>query len=56
MWWCGPRWRAADSDVPALAALYMAAGATWWIETAKPEPEWWEGVTRRVAAGVLGGA
>ena len=26
------------------------------FETAKPEPEWWEGVTRRVAAGVLGGA
>jgi alkanesulfonate monooxygenase SsuD/methylene tetrahydromethanopterin reductase-like flavin-dependent oxidoreductase (luciferase family) len=43
-------------EVPALAAPYQAAGATWWIETAKPEPEWWEGVTRRVAGGVLGGA
>jgi alkanesulfonate monooxygenase SsuD/methylene tetrahydromethanopterin reductase-like flavin-dependent oxidoreductase (luciferase family) len=47
---------AQPADVPALAAPYQAAGATWWIETAKPEPEWWEGVTRRVAAGVLGGA
>ncbi len=24
--------------VPGLAAPYQAAGATWWIETAKPEP------------------
>ena len=47
---------ARPADVPALAAPYQAAGATWWIETAKPEPDWWEGVTRRVAAGVLGGA
>ena len=42
--------------VPGLAAPYQAAGATWWIETAKPEPHWWEGITARVAAGVLGGA
>ena len=47
---------ARPADVPTLAAPYQAAGATWWIETAKPEPDWWEGVTRRVAAGVLGGA
>jgi len=47
---------ARPADVPALAAPYQAAGATWWIETAKPEPDWWEGVTRRVAGGVLGGA
>jgi len=47
---------AEPGEVPALADTYQAAGATWWIETAKPEPEWWEGVTRRVAAGVLGGA
>jgi hypothetical protein len=39
-----------------MAAPYRAAGATWWIETAKPEPHWWEGITQRVAAGVLGGA
>ena len=42
--------------VPGLAAPYQAAGATWWIETAKPEPHWWEGITARVGAGVLGGA
>ena len=47
---------AHPGEVPAVAAAYQAAGATWWIETAKPEPEWWDGVTRRVAAGVLGGA
>jgi alkanesulfonate monooxygenase SsuD/methylene tetrahydromethanopterin reductase-like flavin-dependent oxidoreductase (luciferase family) len=38
--------------VPGLAVPYTEAGATWWIETAKPEPGWWEGVTQRVAAGV----
>jgi hypothetical protein len=47
---------AQPGEVPALVAPYRAAGATWWIETAKPEPERWEGVTQRVAAGVLGGA
>jgi hypothetical protein len=48
---------AADpAAVPGVAAPYRAAGATWWIETAKPEPHWWEGITQRVAAGVLGGA
>jgi alkanesulfonate monooxygenase SsuD/methylene tetrahydromethanopterin reductase-like flavin-dependent oxidoreductase (luciferase family) len=40
--------------VPALAEPYEEAGATWWIETAKPQPYWWEGITARVAAGVLG--
>jgi len=47
---------AEPGEIPALAAPYQEAGATWWIETAKPEPEWWEGVTRRVATGVLGEA
>ena len=47
---------AHPGEVPAVAAAYQAAGATWWIETAKPEPDWWDGVTRRVAGGVLGGA
>ena len=46
---------AADAgEVPAVAVPYQEAGATWWIETAKPEPRWWEGITARVAAGVLG--
>ena len=46
---------AEPGEIPALAAPYQEAGATWWIETAKPEPGWWEGVTQRVAAGVLSG-
>jgi alkanesulfonate monooxygenase SsuD/methylene tetrahydromethanopterin reductase-like flavin-dependent oxidoreductase (luciferase family) len=47
-------WAEVASDpaaVPALASEYAVAGATWWIETAKPEPGWWEGVQARVAAG-----
>ena len=42
--------------VPGLAEPYQAAGATWWIETAKPEPHWWKGITARVGAGVAGRA
>ena len=42
----------APRDVPELARPYQSAGATWWIETAKPEPGWWDGVRERVAAGV----
>jgi len=45
---------AEPAAVPGLAVPYQEAGATWWIETAKPEPRWWEGITDRVAAGVLG--
>src|SRR5229473_5574686 len=44
------------ADVPAqvhqIALPYQASGAPWWIETAKPEPRWWEGVQERVASGV----
>jgi hypothetical protein len=40
------------ADVPEIAKPYLASGATWWIETAKPEPRWWEGVQERVAGGV----
>jgi len=43
-------------EVPDLAVPYLAAGATWWIETAKPQRCWWEDITRRVATGVLGDA
>jgi alkanesulfonate monooxygenase SsuD/methylene tetrahydromethanopterin reductase-like flavin-dependent oxidoreductase (luciferase family) len=39
-------------DVLVLAPPYVQAGATWWIETAKPESGWWQDVQRRVAAGV----
>jgi alkanesulfonate monooxygenase SsuD/methylene tetrahydromethanopterin reductase-like flavin-dependent oxidoreductase (luciferase family) len=38
--------------VPEIARPYQASGATWWIETAKPEPRWWEGAQERVASGV----
>jgi alkanesulfonate monooxygenase SsuD/methylene tetrahydromethanopterin reductase-like flavin-dependent oxidoreductase (luciferase family) len=40
--------------LPGLARPYADAGATWWIETARPEPDWWEGVAGRVAAGPVG--
>jgi alkanesulfonate monooxygenase SsuD/methylene tetrahydromethanopterin reductase-like flavin-dependent oxidoreductase (luciferase family) len=40
--------------LPDLARPYADAGATWWIETARPEPDWWEGVQARVHAGPVG--
>ena len=43
-------------DLPELARPYAAAGATWWIETARPEPNWWEGIRARVQAGPVTGA
>jgi alkanesulfonate monooxygenase SsuD/methylene tetrahydromethanopterin reductase-like flavin-dependent oxidoreductase (luciferase family) len=42
----------APAEVAELAPAYEQAGATWWIETAKPEPGWWEGISDRVAAGL----
>ena len=39
-------------EVADLARSYEQAGATWWIETAKPEPGWWQGITQRVDAGI----
>jgi alkanesulfonate monooxygenase SsuD/methylene tetrahydromethanopterin reductase-like flavin-dependent oxidoreductase (luciferase family) len=42
---------AQPREVPALAGPYADAGATWWIETAKPEPGWQGQVTARIAAG-----
>jgi len=43
---------AVPADIPQIALPYQASGATWWIETAKPEPRWWEGAKERVASGV----
>jgi alkanesulfonate monooxygenase SsuD/methylene tetrahydromethanopterin reductase-like flavin-dependent oxidoreductase (luciferase family) len=43
---------AEPAEVPEIAVPYQASGATWWIETAKPEPRWWEGAQERVAGGV----
>jgi alkanesulfonate monooxygenase SsuD/methylene tetrahydromethanopterin reductase-like flavin-dependent oxidoreductase (luciferase family) len=40
--------------LPDIARPYTDAGATWWIETARPEPDWWEGIQARVKAGPLG--
>jgi alkanesulfonate monooxygenase SsuD/methylene tetrahydromethanopterin reductase-like flavin-dependent oxidoreductase (luciferase family) len=44
---------AADPrDLPEITRPYEEAGATWWLESARPdEPGWWEGLQRRVAAG-----
>lgn len=43
---------------PATAAAelsdYEDAGATWWIETARPGPDWYGGLRRRIAAGPSG--
>jgi alkanesulfonate monooxygenase SsuD/methylene tetrahydromethanopterin reductase-like flavin-dependent oxidoreductase (luciferase family) len=44
---------AADpAAVPPIARPYTEAGATWWIESARPGDGWWEGARQRVAAGV----
>jgi alkanesulfonate monooxygenase SsuD/methylene tetrahydromethanopterin reductase-like flavin-dependent oxidoreductase (luciferase family) len=40
--------------LPDLAGPYAEAGATWWIETARPEPQWWESIQARVKAGPQG--
>jgi hypothetical protein len=47
-------WAEVDREPGELAELarrYAAAGATWWIEKARPEPGWREGIPARVAAG-----
>ena len=47
-------WAEVASDpaaVPETARPYEQAGATWWIESARPGDGWWEGAQRRVAAG-----
>jgi len=32
---------------------YEEAGATWWLESCRPdEPGWWKAIQQRVAAGV----
>lgn len=50
-------WAEVALDPAALAAElppYGVAGATWWIETAKPEPGWLPDLRRRLAAGPVG--
>ena len=41
----------APAAVPEIIRPYEEAGATWWIESARPGDGWWDGVRRRVAAG-----
>ncbi len=41
----------APGEVAELAVPYVAAGANWWIETARPGPDWWPGIQDRVSAG-----
>jgi alkanesulfonate monooxygenase SsuD/methylene tetrahydromethanopterin reductase-like flavin-dependent oxidoreductase (luciferase family) len=41
---------ADDADqVSAELSAYTAAGATWWIETAKPEPGWQDSLRSRIS-------
>jgi alkanesulfonate monooxygenase SsuD/methylene tetrahydromethanopterin reductase-like flavin-dependent oxidoreductase (luciferase family) len=42
----------SPAEVTDQLDAYEQAGATWWIETARPEPDWWPGIRKRVAAGV----
>jgi alkanesulfonate monooxygenase SsuD/methylene tetrahydromethanopterin reductase-like flavin-dependent oxidoreductase (luciferase family) len=42
----------SPAEVTEQLGAYQEAGATWWIETARPEPDWWPGIRKRVAAGV----
>lgn len=46
-------WAEVADNPEAVAAefpAYADAGATWWIETAKPEPGWLAGLIRRIEA------
>jgi alkanesulfonate monooxygenase SsuD/methylene tetrahydromethanopterin reductase-like flavin-dependent oxidoreductase (luciferase family) len=48
-------WAEVTEDPAAVdleLAAYQKAGATWWIETAKPEAGWLEGLRARIRAGV----
>jgi alkanesulfonate monooxygenase SsuD/methylene tetrahydromethanopterin reductase-like flavin-dependent oxidoreductase (luciferase family) len=42
----------AEGEIAALLPEYQQVGVTWWIETARPEPDWWEHTQARVARGV----
>jgi hypothetical protein len=49
-------WADVAGDPGAAAEIirpYEEAGATWWLESCRPdEPGWWKGIQERVAAGV----
>jgi len=40
------------SAQPGIIEHYRDAGASWWIETGRPTPGWWEGLQERVARGL----
>ncbi len=42
---------ASAGDVAAQLPAYQDAGVTWWIESARPEPQWWQHTRARVARG-----
>lgn len=47
-------WAEVADDAGAVTGLfadYEQAGATWWIETARPVGDWWEGIKTRVSTG-----
>jgi hypothetical protein len=39
-------------DVDLVAPAYVAAGATWWIESARPGPGWQAEAASRVSRGL----
>ncbi len=41
----------AAGEVTALMPAYADAGVTWWVESARPEPQWWQRTRMRVARG-----
>jgi alkanesulfonate monooxygenase SsuD/methylene tetrahydromethanopterin reductase-like flavin-dependent oxidoreductase (luciferase family) len=50
-------WAEVAADPAAVLAElpgYDAAGTTWWIETAKPGPDWYGGLQRRINVGPTG--
>jgi hypothetical protein len=45
-------WAEVAQPSADLLDEYQAAGANWWIETARPGQDWWPGIQARVAAGL----
>ena len=41
-----------SGDVDLVAPAYVAAGATWWIESARPGPGWPEVAASRISRGL----
>lgn len=41
----------SPAEAAERSGSYAEAGATWWIETAWPGPDWWQGIKDRVELG-----